>query len=386
MRATEIRLRRAFRRIVTLAIAAAPGAAACHAATDTEPRDAAPDHAPDDDAAAPDAPGPDAVAPDGGAAACALELLDASLFEDGDVCSDFRLLPCGLPDGAPPGNGCLPELTTCAETCDGGGFLYYCQLAPVTCDDGGIIPGAPVVIECVHCAVGGGRRPRGLCSATGAPTGTTGAYFASMAHLEAASVRAFRDLARWLDAFGAPPRLARAARRAARDERRHARAAARIARRFGSTPPRVRVRRLPPPSLLDLLEDGVVEGCVGETFGALVLAWQAEHAADPRVRRTMRALARDEARHAALAWEVWAWGAGRLGPRRRARLREALDHALAALERTAPAPVPSAVQQIAGVPPPDAARRLSRALSCLARDEAERLAARGTVGGRAPPR
>jgi P-aminobenzoate N-oxygenase AurF len=382
MRARELRLGRAFRRIVTLALAAAPCAAACHAATDTAPRDASVDHEPDEDAAAPDADAPDADAADteaadadaasADAASCALDWLDAAEFEDGDACSNFRLLPCGIPDSAPPGLGCLPELSTCAEACDGGGFLYYCQLAPTTCDDGGMIPGAEVVIECVHCDVGAGRRPRGLCSPGRARAESAGDHFASMAHLESASVRAFGDLERSLVALGAPPRLAAAARRAACDERRHARAVARLARRFGSSPPRPRVHRRPPPTIFDLLEDGVVEGCVGETFGALLLTWQAEHAEGPRVRRTLRAIARDETRHAALAWEIWRWGAGLVGPAERRTLRRTLDRALAALERRALAVASPAVQRVAGVPPPEAARSLVRELARLAREEATR--------------
>jgi hypothetical protein len=38
----------------------------------------------------------------------------------------------------------------------------------------------------------------------------------------------------------------------------------------------------------------VVEGCVGETFGALVGAWQARFARDPEVRVVMRPIAGDE--------------------------------------------------------------------------------------------
>ncbi len=95
MRSREIRLRHAFRRIVTLALAAAPCAAACHAATDTEPHDAATGHEPDAAALGTDAAdasdAPDVETSD--AASCALDWLDATDYEDGDACSSFRLLP-----------------------------------------------------------------------------------------------------------------------------------------------------------------------------------------------------------------------------------------------------------------------------------------------------
>ncbi len=233
-----------------------------------------------------------------------------------------------------------------------------------------MIPDAQVVvIECVHCSVGGGRRPRGLCSPGTAIEESPGGYFASMAHLESASVRAFRDL----------ERFARRARRAAsprarRPSRRVRRAPSRAGPSRGSRAASEARRRVHgcvaalPPTIFELLEDGVVEGCVGETFGALLLTWQAEHAADPRVRRTMRAITLDETRHAALAWEVWAWGAELLGPGERAALRRTLDRALAALEGSVLQAAPPAVQRVAGYPPPDVARGPSvRGLARLAR-------------------
>jgi hypothetical protein len=136
------------------------------------------------------------------------------------------------------------------------------------------------------------------------------------------------------------------------------------------------VRPRPPPSLFELLEDGVVEGCVGETFGALLLTWQAERAEDPRVRRALAAIARDEARHAALAWEVWAWGAALLGARERAALLSTLDRALDALGRALPV-APPAVRRITGHPPLDVARRLACDLARLARAEVSRGAKAG---------
>src|SRR5262249_52115440 len=153
---------------------------------------------------------------------------DASAFDDGAAgCSDFWVLPCGV---APESllSGCFPMGSVCKLGCGDGG-LYYCQLAPVTCTSTGeLVPDAESVVECVRCAVGGGRRPLGLRAARTPRSNPVGDYFASMAHLESASVRAFRDLERWLVALGAPPSLSRAARRAQHDERRHARAAARI--------------------------------------------------------------------------------------------------------------------------------------------------------------
>src|SRR5450432_2288135 len=69
-----------------------------------------------------------------------------------------------------------------------------------------------------------GRRPPGLVSpvSRGRCACAAGRFFAGAAHLEAASVPAFRRVAAELAAFGAPKHLSRAAHRSAREEIRHA--------------------------------------------------------------------------------------------------------------------------------------------------------------------
>src|SRR5207244_884717 len=127
----------------------------------------------------------------------------------------------------------------------------------------------------LYCQIGGtGRRPAGLVapSRSGRGGDEVGAYWARAAHLEAASVHAFRTLAADLHAYGAPRRLVEAASRAAGDEVRHARACATLARRHGSSPVPVVVRSPPSRSLVEIAEENAVEGCVRETWGALVAA------------------------------------------------------------------------------------------------------------------
>src|SRR5207244_3222953 len=101
---------------------------------------------------------------------------------------------------------------------------------------------------------------------------------------------------------------------AADDEVRHARLTRSLARRFVAK--ENRRRRRPPREqgvFLDIrpLEvvaaENVAEGCLRETFGAVVAAFQAQVAEDPHVRRVMRRIARDEARHAQLAIDVATW-------------------------------------------------------------------------------
>src|SRR5207248_1808105 len=126
---------------------------------------------------------------------------------------DFRLLPCGIPADAKV-EDCLLDLNTCAKAC-GTNLIYYCQLAPVACSlEAGVYADAMMVVDCVSCAGASGRRPRGLEATRMIRRAPLADYFVAMAHLESASVRAFRDLAQWLREHGAPSALARAACRA----------------------------------------------------------------------------------------------------------------------------------------------------------------------------
>jgi rubrerythrin len=150
--------------------------------------------------------------------------------------------------------------------------------------------------------------------------------------LEAASVSAFERLARELEAHGAPITLRRAARVAAQDESRHAHAMTRLARRHG-----VRARSKPARqsktirALVDVAIENAVEGCVHETFGAALARFQSVRASDARDRATLRGIARDEARHAALAEKIDAWAKRRLSREDRDRVEEARRNAANAL-------------------------------------------------------
>lgn len=156
-----------------------------------------------------------------------------------------------------------------------------------------------------------GRRPMGFRVAP-REGHVVGAYLAMQAALEAASVRAFADLHADLVAHGAPRALRDRAIAAAADEVRHAAVCAELARRYGA---RVAVTPIAPAarrSLYALAIDNAVEGCVRETFGAAVAAYQSLAAGDPAIRMAMASIARDEARHAELAWDTHRWLAPQL--------------------------------------------------------------------------
>ncbi|HSQ62104.1 MAG TPA: ferritin-like domain-containing protein [Polyangiaceae bacterium] len=189
-----------------------------------------------------------------------------------------------------------------------------------------------------------------------------GEHLARAAYLEAASVDAFYILYDELAAHGAPRRLLSAALRAARDEVRHAREAGALAKRYGARPAKPRVRRRPPRDLATVAVENAIEGCVRETFGALVAMWQAERASDRAVRETMGRIARDEVRHAELGWRVSAWAEAKLDAAGRERVRAAREAAVRELLASARERLPEAVVATLGMPAPAEAAALARTL------------------------
>lgn len=165
-----------------------------------------------------------------------------------------------------------------------------------------------------------GRRPEGFADVT------TRGWLRAMHH-EAESVRAFERIARELLAYGAPSELCQAAEQAARDERDHAERCARLA----GTRATIARDELPVRSLVDFAIDNASEGCVGESYAALIATTQAQTTFEPDVRAHHVAIAADELTHAALAYAIAEWLDGKLTAEERARVRAERDASLVAL-------------------------------------------------------
>jgi len=282
------------------------------------------------------------------------EPLDAGGDASSPSCDYGVPLPCGLPSWvtgvvAPE---CLLYQPDCRVIC---GRPSGCKVANgFGCDDeaGAFVApdGSPILIECDLCP-GAGRRPAGLVPPPARRTADpVGGFLAHSAFLEAASVAAFRGMALELRGFGAPRALVEAATRCARDELRHARMMTRLARARGCEPARPRVVRTPRRSLLNTAIENQREGCVRETFGALVATWQAAHARDRRLASAMARIAADETRHAALSWAVADWMAQRLDRHELRRVADARRDSASALKaelRTRPS---AALVREAGFP------------------------------------
>ena len=173
-----------------------------------------------------------------------------------------------------------------------------------------------------------GRRPAGLALPQGGAARTAaGAWLAEAAWLEAASIHAFLHLARELSAHGAPEWLVKCALGAARDEVRHTVMMTHLATRYGAVPAPAHVALPDARSLEALAIENAAEGCVRETWGAVLALWQSRTARDPQIRAAFALIARDEIRHAGLAWAVDAWARPQLDEAARARVDAARDAA-----------------------------------------------------------
>jgi hypothetical protein len=262
------------------------------------------------------------------------------------VASQNYELICGASGGVPEGDG-FDVLAFTYQGCDG----RTRHLVHASAD--GALEERDVFVERTadpYCVVG--RRPRGLVQRGSGGRAGLGGFFAGCAELEAASVYAFLTLAEELALHSAPSGLVLRALQAARDEVGHAQSAARLSRRWGGCPRLPKVLRRHTRSLEQSAIENAMEGCVRETYGALTAVHQARRSTEHAVRRAYATIARDETRHAALAWDVARWAERRLSAPARGRVADARRGAAEELQRELRGAQPLPVDAAAGLPSP----------------------------------
>ncbi|HEX7664449.1 MAG TPA: hypothetical protein VF407_08065 [Polyangiaceae bacterium] len=293
---------------------------------------------------------------------CAPYLVEEDAGDDaGPGCNEFYHYPCGLPAGITGRDHCFFSLNDCYALCNKPNL--NCSAFGSSCASDGVTviddTEAGVTVECTYCVGIAGRRPDGLRAAeTIATSDRVGRYFAEMAHLEAASVHAFRIMGHELAALGAPSEILVAIERARKDEVLHTRITAKLARAHGAKPQKACVARAKKRSLEAVAIENAVEGCVRETFAAVLASWQGEHAEDQNVRSAMASIAVDETRHAALSWRVAEWIESRLDRAAKARVDEARLGAIAALEAELEGDIHPTLARAVGLPSVAVQRRL----------------------------
>jgi hypothetical protein len=202
-----------------------------------------------------------------------------------------------------------------------------------------------------------GRRPAGLMRRKPLPQRSRiGDFLARSAELEAASVIAFRVLETELRSHGAPAELLSRVRDAGDDEVIHARLMQHLAERFGGRPSERSVRVAKVRELEAIALENSIEGCVSETWGCLIGMHQAEHAQGPLLQHAFRRIARDEARHAQLSWDIADWAEVLLDSAARERVSRRRADAVQELASNVPRESePESVREVLGLP--DAATR-----------------------------
>jgi hypothetical protein len=228
-------------------------------------------------------------------------------------------------------DSCRADSNACIDVCRAVGTQQHVGLAEITLCD--------VTFDSTHAYVAFeygivclGRLTEGLVvPSRGRGATAVGAWLANAAWLEAASIPAFVRLARELVAHDAPRALIERAIGSAGDEARHAAIVGALARRHGARASAPELASQAPRALEALAIENAIEGCVRETYGAVLALWQSHTASDPAVRDAFATIARDEARHAELGWEIDAWARSRLdaaSSRRVLSARAVAAHAL----------------------------------------------------------
>ncbi len=165
-----------------------------------------------------------------------------------------------------------------------------------------------------------GPRPRGARSrprkrprmpASRAEARSLAAKWTRAAENEHASIATFARLSLELLALGAPMDLVMACQRAGADEVRHAEDAYALASAFageelGAMPfPEACAPIV--PDVVRLARETLEDGCIGESAAALAAMRDAEDSDDPATKAVLRRVARDESRHAELAFRLLGW-------------------------------------------------------------------------------
>ncbi len=214
-------------------------------------------------------------------------------------------------------------------------------------------PGAVVQVFGVECEVTepcvGGRRPEAFEQASfgqdSQPVRSNIAnYLANQAILEHASITAFARVVRELTQFGAPIALIHAARTAIEDEQRHADVMQKLAIHQGSALTLVEPERdlSDQRSVLQFAIENAVEGCVRETYAAMLAVRQAESSSELALRDAFAKIAVDETSHADLAWAMHEWAQSLLSDVEQQQVQQAMSDAVSELRQQVGGSMPSA--------------------------------------------
>ncbi len=227
--------------------------------------------------------------------------------------------------------GCTPEYEhlVCGPELSAGQCCYVAFVYDYGCEGRPYrIDGHAVVADAIERGDWGASAVPATAQLSDAQRRRIGARWQQAALGEHASIAAFSRFVLDLLALGAPVELVASAHGALADEVTHARLAFGLASAYLGVP--VGPGPLAPGptagarGLAEIVRDAIVEGCIGETISAARAERALLGATDSAVRRVLSVIARDETRHAALAWRFVAWAL-----REHPELRETIEMAFA---------------------------------------------------------
>jgi hypothetical protein len=256
---------------------------------------------------------------------------------EGGSCSEYITLPgCGGAAFAcqTPDDECASD-ADCAENqqCTRDGEKRICE--DISC-----VIGRPFLVAGAARVAGSSARADWLANGvapaleglTSALRGELRDRWSRAGLMEHASIAAFARFTLHLLQMGAPPDLVRLSQEAMGDETEHARLCFALASAYGGAS--VGPGPLPIAGSLDETDTGQIlamvirEGCIGETVAALEAAEGRDSAVDPAVRGVLGVIARDEARHAELAWRTVGWALEHGDAALRAAVRAELERVI----------------------------------------------------------
>ncbi|MBK8237348.1 MAG: ferritin-like domain-containing protein [Deltaproteobacteria bacterium] len=213
-------------------------------------------------------------------------------------------------DSGDDGPGCMadPEAYEQVAFCVAVGDEQACgDCSDAACRDAAILASGACFGE-FQGVLCGPERIAGQCNADARARAC--AAWREVAVAEHASIASFARFTLDLLAHGAPAELVLEAQQAMGDEVVHARLAFGLAGAYAGAsigPDRLRVPEAGARTLEAAVVAAVLEGCVGETIASARAGHARDAARDPAVIKVLTVIARDERRHAQLAWRFVAW-------------------------------------------------------------------------------
>ncbi|MAA78179.1 MAG: hypothetical protein CL916_02885, partial [Deltaproteobacteria bacterium] len=158
-----------------------------------------------------------------------------------------------------------------------------------------------VLVPKIHRRVIKGRAP--LSSSANLQIVTSlASHFARQAQEEAISIFSFAELHQILCVYNAPKNLQERCIRSLKEEQAHTRMAITLCERYGGSSPDMHVPSPKTVSLFDAALHNAIVGCIQETWAAVLEEYQAQHTQIHQ--HIQRRIAKDEASHAQLAWDI----------------------------------------------------------------------------------